>query len=158
LRAGKSTLYEGGLREPLIVRYPGVTPAAKVSDASVCLVDFYPTFLEAAGVKPDPKQKLDGESLLAVLKKPASRLKRDTLYWHYPLKTPHFLGGRSSGAILHGDWKLIEFFDDKHVELYNLKSDPQEKTDLSKSEPAKVTELLDLLHKWQKDVGAKFEP
>lgn len=158
LRSGKSSLYEGGLREPMIVRYPGVTPTAKVCDAPVCLVDFYPTFLEAAGIKPDPKQKLDGESLLPVLRKPASRLKRDTLYWHYPLKAPHFLGGRSSGAILHGDWKLIEFFDDKHVELYSLKSDPGEKTDLSKSEPTKATELLDLLHKWQKDVGAKFEP
>ena len=154
LREGKSTLYEGGIREPLIVRWPGVARAGSVCKTPVANYDFYPTFCEAAGIKPDPKQHLDGVSLAGLLKDPKTKLNRDTFYWHYPLAKPHFLGGRSSGAIRKGDWKLIEYFDAGTVELYNLAEDIGEKTDLAAKEPAKVAELHRLLAVWRKDVKA----
>jgi len=115
LRAGKSTLYEGGIREPLIVRWPGVVEASSVCNAPMSTVDFYPTFLGIAALKSESDHILDGVSLLPLLKGKKSKLKRDTLYWHYPLAKPHFLGGKSGGAIREGDWKLIEFFDDDKI-------------------------------------------
>jgi arylsulfatase A-like enzyme len=98
---------------------------------------------------------LDGVSLLPMLKNEKAKLARDTLYWHYPLAKPHFLGGRSAGAIRHGDWKLIEFFDDGAAELYNLADDVSEKYNLADKMPAKTTELRKRLAKWRAEVGAK---
>ena len=117
-------------------------------------VDFYPTFLGIAGVKAPKNHILDGVSLLPLLKGKKTSLKRDTLYWHYPLAKPHFLGGRSGGAIRAGDWKLIEFFDDR-IELYNLAEDISEKNNLAEKMPEKAAELKKRLAKWQKEVGAK---
>jgi arylsulfatase A-like enzyme len=154
LRAGKSTLYEGGIREPLVVRWPGVIPPGTVCDVPVATVHFYPTLLEAAGIRPDPGQKLDGVSILPLFKDPTASLDRDTLYWHYPLEKPHFLGGRSAGAIRRGDWKLIEFYDTGEVELYNLADDVGERHDLSAARPEIVERLLAELAAWRKDVGA----
>jgi arylsulfatase A-like enzyme len=154
LREGKSTLYEGGIREPLIVHLPGVTPAGAVCNTPVCVVDFYPTFYRVAGVDPDPRQYLDGVSILGLLKNPNASVARDTLYWHYPLAKPHFLGGRSSGAIRKGNWKLIEFFDDGHLELYNLKDDIGEKNNLAEKMPRKTAELYELLKSWRKSANA----
>ena len=158
LRAGKSTLYEGGIRVPLIVRYPGVVPSGTVCKTPVCSIDFYPTFLEALGIQPDPKQKLDGVSILPLLKNPKARLARDTLYWHYPLERPHFLGGRSGGAIRQGDWKLKESFKTGKLELYNLADDIGERNDLSASMPEKVKQLHEKLSAWRRSVGAKTTP
>lgn len=155
LRGGKSQLYEGGIREPLIVRWPGRVPAGRVCRQPTVNVDFYPTFLAAARIKPDAKQHLDGVSLLPVLMDPDARLERDTIYWHYPLEKPHFLGGRSSGAIRRGNWKLIEFFDTGDVELYNLAEDPGEKDNLAEERPGKAAELRRLLAQWRKGVSAK---
>ncbi len=154
LRAGKSTLYEGGIRAPLIVYWPGVTPPGRICHTPVCSVDFYPTFAQAAGVRPAPGQVTDGVSLMPLLKDPEAPLDRDAFYWHYPLDKSHFLGGRSAGAIRKGDWKLIEFFDTGTTELYDLSKDPSEQRNLADKESNKRQELLTKLHAWQRSVGA----
>lgn len=154
-RAGKSTLYEGGIRVPLIIKWPGKIKPASVCDVPSMNIDFYPTFTDIVGIKPDPGQKMDGISILPLFKGD-KMLRREALYWHYPLEKPHFLGGRSTGAVRKDDWKLIEFFDDKHFELYNLAEDVGEKNDLKDKYPQKVQELKKLLEKWQKEVNAKI--
>jgi arylsulfatase A-like enzyme len=155
LRAGKSTLYEGGIREPLIIRWPQVVKPATICNTPVSNIDFYPTFLQFAGLKADSHRHLDGVSILPLLKNPRAKLARNALYWHYPLKKPHFLGGRSSGAIRQGNFKLIEYFDKGTVELYNLKDDIAEQHNLAKNLPKKAAELQKSLKAWRMDVGAK---
>jgi len=156
LRAGKSTLYEGGIRVPLIVRWPtGIKPAS-ICSTPTSTVDFYPTFLQLAGIKAVPHQNLDGVSIWPLLKGAKTRLKRDALFWHYPLNKRHFLGGRSSGAVRQGDWKLIEFFDTGDVELYNLVKDISERNNLAKKMSNKTAELQKLLAAWRKDVAAEI--
>jgi len=140
LRGGKSQLYEGGIRK---------VPGAQVCRRPTVNVDFYPTFLNAADIRPDPKQHLDGVSILPLLTDSEARLERDTLYWHYPLEKPHFLGGRSSGAIRQGDWKLIEFYDTGEFELYNIAQDLGEKNNLADKHPEKVAELAGQLRRWR---------
>ena len=158
LRGGKSQLYEGGIRVPLIVRWPGKISDGKASSQPTVNVDFYPTLLEAAKVKPDKAQKLDGVSILANWTNPKSRPKRDAIYWHYPLEKPHFLGGTSGGAIQAGDWKLIESFDTGKVELYNLAKDVGEKNNLAEKRPKLAERLQSQLIAWRKAVGATKEP
>ncbi len=150
LRGAKSMLYEGGIRVPLIVAAPGFGKAGSVCEAPVSTNDLYPTFLEMAGAKPRPGQSLDGASLLGALR--GDRVFRTrALHWHYPLEKPHFLGGRSSGAIRQGDFKLIEFFDDGTSELYYLKTDPGEATNLAGKEPARAAELRRALARWRSE-------
>ena len=160
LRGGKSQLYEGGIRVPLIVRWPnGKVPAGQVCSQPVVNHDFYPTLLEATGIKPDPLQTLDGVSTLATWKNPNVAPKRKALHWHYPLDKPHFLGGVSGGAIRDGDWKLIEYFDParpEKFELFDLKKDPSEKKDLALSEPKRVNELHRKLVAWRERTGARI--
>tara|TARA_R110002050_G_scaffold171837_1_gene303948 strand:+ start:19919 stop:21478 length:1560 start_codon:yes stop_codon:yes gene_type:complete len=156
LRGGKSQLYEGGIREPLIISWPKRIPVNKVSDQFTANVDFYPTFLDASGIKPDPKQKLDGISILPVLENAKTKIKRKPFYWHYPLENPHFLGGRSSGAIRNDNWKLIEFFEDQRIELYNIDEDISETNDLSQEYPEVVKELYSQLHAWRKNLKLKL--
>ena len=156
LRAGKSTLYEGGIREPLIVYWPGVTKPGSLGPIPISTVDFYPTFAEIAGSRSTPSQTVDGVSLVPLLKDPETCLDRDTLYWHYPLDKPHFLGGRSAGAIRRGDWKLIEFFDTGEAELYEVTQDRSEQHNLAGEKPDKKRELLEALHAWQQRVGATY--
>ncbi|MCP4261091.1 MAG: sulfatase [Planctomycetes bacterium] len=156
LRAGKSTLYEGGIREPLIVRWPKVVKSASLCNKPTSNIDFYPTFLHLAGSRPHKSHHPDGVSILSLLKNPKAELSRDTFYWHYPLEKPHFLGGHSAGAIRKGNFKLIEFFDTGQIELYNLADDISEQHNLAKNMPAKVTELQKLLAKWLNEVGAKI--
>jgi arylsulfatase A len=153
LRAGKGSAYEGGVRVPLIIRWPGVTRPGSESDVPVITVDYYPTLLEAAAAKPEAGQVVDGESLMPVLKGSGS-LKRDTLYWHYPHYHPG--GATPYAAVREGDFKLIEFYEDNHVELYNLKADREEKQDLAHSMPEKAASLRERLHAWQKEVGAQM--
>jgi len=155
-RAGKSTLYEGGIRVPLIVRYPKIVPAGIVCRTPTSNIDFYPTLCQLAGAGHNSKQHIDGVSLLPLLKNPQAPLQRDELFWHYPLEKPHFLGGHSSGAVRKGDWKLIEYYDTGQKELYNLGDDISEKNNLADKNPEKVTELQGLLKAWRKDVGAKI--
>lgn len=150
LRGGKSQLYEGGIRVPLIVRWPARIPAASVCHTPTVNTDFYPTFLAASGIQLDLKQRLDGVSILPLLQDPNAPVPRETIYWHYPLDRPHFLGGRSSGAIRKGPWKLIEFCDTGRIELYNIAEDVGEKRDLRDAHPDKARELLTLLRDWRK--------
>jgi arylsulfatase A-like enzyme len=97
---------------------------------------------------------LDGVSMLTTWRDPEAAPKRVAMYWHYPLEKPHFLGGRSGGAIRSGSWKLIEFFDTNKVELFHLDSDPSEKTNLAAQRPNKRHELHTQLIRWRKSVGA----
>ena len=160
LRGGKSQLYEGGIRVPLIVRWSGgKVPEGKTCGQPVVNHDFYPTLLEAAGIKPDPSQTLDGVSTLSTWKNPQASPKRNALHWHYPLDKPHFLGGVSGGAIRDGDWKLIEYFDParpEKFELFDLGKDPSEKKDLASSEPKRVKELHRQLVSWRERTGARI--
>ena len=160
LRGGKSQLYEGGIRVPLIVRWPnGEVPAGRQTAHPVVNHDFYPTFLEAIGIDPDPTQQLDGVSVLPTWRNPDLAPKREALHWHYPLDKPHFLGGVSGGAIRVDDWKLIEFFDPMRkgkYALFNLANDPSEKTDLAAREPKRVEELQSRLAAWRTKVGARI--
>jgi arylsulfatase A-like enzyme len=152
LRAGKGWMYEGGIREPLLVRWPGVAKPGSVVTAPVSSPDFFPTLLEAAGVQPQPGQVLDGVSLVPALK--GGPLPERALFWHYP----HYgnQGGAPGAAIRRGDWKLIEWQEDNRPELFNLAIDLGETHDLAASEPQRVAKLRDELHAWQKQVGAKF--
>ena len=158
LRAGKSTLYEGGIREALVIRWPGVVPPGTVCHTPTVNCDFFPTFSSIVGARPDATQPVDGVSILPLLADPTARLQRDTFYWHYPLAKAHFLGGRSTGAIRQGDWKLIEFFDTGEVELYNLADDIGESNNLAGAKTDKVKELRQALAAWRKAVGAVISP
>lgn len=149
LRDEKGTLYEGGIREPLIVRWPGMTKPGSTCSTPVISVDFYPTFLEIAGLSRPTAQVFDGLSLIPLLRQ-QGRFTQRPIYWHYP----HYHHSVPTGAIRQGDWKLLEFFDDGHVELYNLTNDIGEKADLAQSNPAKVKELQEKLAAWRTSVNA----
>ncbi|MCF7669411.1 MAG: sulfatase [Verrucomicrobia bacterium] len=153
LRSGKGWLYEGGVREPLIIRAPGITEPGRICNEPVVSMDFFPTILELAGLPQMSDLHTDGVSLVSKLEGRAST-KRRTLYWHYP----HYHGStwRPGASIRDGDWKLIEFYDPETVELYNLADDPGESRDLSEVNPEKAQELLDKLHAWQKSMHAKM--
>ena len=153
LRAGKGWMYEGGIREPLIVRWPGVTKAGTTCDTPVISTDFYPTLLDMAGLPARPEQHVDGVSIAPLLRG-ETKLERDTLYWHYP----HYgnQGGSPSGAIREGNLKLIERFESHDVELYDLEQDIGEQRNLVASRPEDVSRLRTKLHAWQRSVGAHF--
>lgn len=152
LRSGKGWLYEGGIREPAIIRAPGVTEAGSVSSTPILSTDFFPTLLELAGLPSRPELHADGQSLVPILR--GEETPPRTLYWHYP----HYHGStwKPGAAIRDGDWKLIEFYHDDKVELYNLAEDPGEHDDLAAVHPEKTNELLDELHAWQNDIDAKM--
>lgn len=153
LRGGKGWLYEGGIREPLIVKWPGVTNPGATSDQPVTSTDFYPTILEMAGLRGRPEQHLDGVSLGPILRR-SGPLTRSALYWHYPHYSNQ--GGFPGGAIRVGHEKLIERFENGRVHLYDLARDPGEREDRAAQQPARVAALRDQLHAWYREVGAKF--
>jgi arylsulfatase A-like enzyme len=152
LRGAKSDAYEGGIRVPLIVRWPGVVNAGTVCDVPVSSVDFFPTFSEMAGVRLDARQKIDGVSLMPLLRQ-TGKFERDALYWHYPhytdRTTPHSI-------IRQGEFKLIEYFEDGRLELYNLKADVGEKDNLTASQREKARAMQQTLANWRKQVGAQM--
>jgi arylsulfatase A-like enzyme len=152
LRAGKGWIYEGGIREPLLVRWPAVVKAGSVVNTPVSSPDFFPTLLEAAGEKPAAGQKLDGVSLLPVLK--GGNVPERALFWHYP----HYgnQGGAPAAAVRRGDYKLIEWFEDDRVELFNVREDIGERNNLAAAQPERVARLREELQVWRKDVGAKL--
>ncbi len=152
LRGGKGWLYEGGIREPLLIRWPKVIKPESVVDTPVSSPDFFPTLLEVAGSQSQPDQILDGVSLIPVLQ--GRTLQERPLYWHYP----HYgnQGGAPGAAMRKGNWKLIEWQEDSKIELYNLSVDLGEKVDLAGKESARAKEMLDELREWQRKVGAKF--
>jgi arylsulfatase A len=155
LRSGKGSLYEGGIRVPLIVRWPGVTPEGATCREPVSCADYYPTLLEIAGLKGDPSHNagLDGRSLVPLLKSPDSHLDRDALYHHYP----HYYASTTPvSAIRAGIWKLLEYHEAGKAELYDLGADLGESKDLAATMPDKVEELRDRLHHWQRDVNVQM--
>jgi arylsulfatase A len=151
LREGKGFLYEGGIREPMIVRWPGTAKPGSVCDVPVSSIDFFPTMMEMAGTK--PAAKVDGVSLVPLLKQ-TDGLSRQALYWHYPHYSNQ--GGKPSGAVRCGDFKLIESFEDGRLELYNLGDDMGEQHDLAAQLPEKTKALHVLLEGWRKSVQAQM--
>jgi arylsulfatase A len=151
LRGAKALSYEGGTREAFLIKWPGVVKAGSVCNEPVIGTDFYPTMLEMAGLPLKKDEHKDGLSLLPLLKQSGS-LSRDNLYWHYP----HYHKTKPYGAIRHKDYKLIEFFEDGKLELYDLKKDMAESKDLSQKMPEKTQELYAMMKKWRSDVGAQM--
>ncbi len=153
LRSGKGWLYEGGVREPMIVRAPGVTSPGSVCEVPVVSMDFFPTILELAGMESRPDLHADGQSLVPLLKQEDAGKDR-TFYWHYP----HYHGSTwtPGASIRKGDWKLIQFYHYGNHELYNLKDDPGEQKDLAKANPLKARQLKQALSSWQKTMKAKM--
>lgn len=158
LRSGKGSLYEGGIRVPFLVRWPGVTKPGSVTDTPATHVDLFPTFLELAAAQA-PQQPLDGESLVRLFRNPSATLSRDAIYQHFP----GYLGAgpdawrtTPAGTVHSGNWKLLEFFEDGRLELYNLRDDPGERNNLASSQPAKTRQLHERLVAWRLDIGAKM--
>jgi arylsulfatase A-like enzyme len=151
LSEGKGWMYEGGTREPLLVRYPGTVEPGSVSSTPVTSPDFYPTMLELAGLDPMPKQHADGESILPLLKG-GDTLGREAIFWHYP----HYgnQGGTPGSSVRRGDYKLIEFFEGGRIELYNLEEDIGETKNLVEAEPALARQLHMMLVEWRESVDA----
>ncbi|MGJ3241490.1 MAG: sulfatase [Opitutales bacterium] len=150
LAEGKGWMYEGGTREPFIVRWPGVVDSGRVTDSVTTSTDLYPTFLEAAGLEPIPEQHCDGKSLMPLLRGEA--FDRGPVYWHYP----HYAnqGGTPGCSIREGDWKLIEFFEDGALELYQLSRDTGEDHNLADQHPERVAGLKAKLDAWKSDIQA----
>lgn len=161
LRGGKGMLYEGGIRVPLIVRWPGRVPPGAVVDAPVSQIDLFPTLLEAAGLAPPADLALDGASLLPLLTG-GGPPPHEALFWHFP----HYLEGyvpahglwrtTPAGAIRMGRYKLIEFFEDGRTELFDLAADIGETRDLATERPGLAHELRERLSAWRVAVGARL--
>jgi len=174
LRGFKGTFYEGGIREPMIVKWPGVTRPNTRSDVPVIGVDFFPTILEIAAADRPPGKILDGESIVPLLGG-AAKLKRDAIFWHFPAYLQGNVPGardskfrtRPVGVVRKGKWKLLQYFEEwvldggwtnietnNSVELYNLEEDIGETRNLAGVNTAKRDELLELLISWQNSIGA----
>lgn len=152
LKAGKGSFYEGGIRVPLIVRWPGVVRPGTTTDEPVIGIDFYPSLLAAAGAESPSDYTLDGESFLPVLKESTATLDREAIYWHFP----GYLQGYSPGGwrttpvsvVRSGPWKLLKFYEGNRLELYNLDEDIGETHDLAQERPEKRKQLADRLNAW----------
>lgn len=151
LRAGKGWLYEGGIREPLLIRWPGVVEPGAVREAPVISTDYFPTLLEAAGVPMPAGYPGDGVSLVSYLRSGTPPPAR-TLFWHYP----HYgnQGGAPGSAVLRAPWKLIHWYEDERLELFHLEDDLSETTDLAARHPAKVAELKAELDRLRAETGS----
>ena len=153
LRYGKGWTYEGGVRVPLIIKWPGVTQAGSVSRFPVINTDFYPTFLQMADLPQMPKQTKDGVSLVPLLEGKKS-IDQPELYWHFPHYSDQ--GGSPSSAMREGNWKLIQFYGDHHEELYNLRTDIEERRNLAKALPERTAKMSSLLNEWKSRTHAKI--
>ena len=152
LSEGKGWMYEGGVRVPLIIKWPDVVKAGSVCDEVVTSPDFYPTLIDAAEL-PLVHDQVEGVSFLNQIKG-GIKLDREAIYWHYPHYGVH--GGSPASSMRMGDFKLIEFFEDYKVELYNLKDDISEEKNLSEDLPDLVAKMKSMLENWRKNVGAKL--
>ncbi|MDP7012748.1 MAG: sulfatase-like hydrolase/transferase, partial [Verrucomicrobiota bacterium] len=152
LRGGKGRQWEGGIREPFYIKAPGVAKAGSTSAVPVNGIDWYPTLLDLAGVAVPKQQKVDGVSIVPLLK--GGSIADRLLYWHYP----HYgnQGGEPSSIVAQDDWKLIHYHEDARDELYHLRNDPAERHDLAKRHPSKAKALRTNLDAWLKATGAKF--
>lgn len=154
LRGHKGTYWEGGVRVPLIIKWPGFGKRERIVDAPVIGMDLYPTLLEVAGLPMLPSQHLDAMNLAPLLRK-QDTLDRDALYWHFPHYNNH-PETMPQGSILKGNWKLIETFDPAGIQLYNLQMDPGESNDLALKKPELARQLLKELRQWRMDVDAEL--
>ncbi|QDV35026.1 sulfatase [Tautonia plasticadhaerens] len=152
LREGKGSSYEGGVRVPMIARWPGVVPPGTTCDEPVISTDLFATALEVSGAVGHGELP-DARSLVPLLRDPDATLDRDALYWHYPHYHPG--GATPYSAIRARDWKLVEFFEDDRVELYHLAEDLGEADDLASAMPEKAEELRGRLASWRESVGAQ---
>lgn len=159
LRSGKGSLYEGGTRVPFIIHWPGVTQSGSSSNVPTIHVDVYPTLLEIASAPAPENQPLDGESLAPLFRNAQASLKREAIFQHFP----GYLGAGENtwrttpvGLIQAGPWKLMEFFEDHHLELYNLSEDIGETKNLASEMPEKANELHAKMLAWRESVGAKM--
>ena len=152
LRAGKGYQFEGGIREPYFIKFPGMDIAGKTCSTPVTGTDFYPTLLELTGADLKPEQHNDGVSIVPLLK--GDSIKERPLIWHYP----HYgnQGGEPSSIIRKGKWKLIHYYEDGHNELYNVESDPEETTDIINNHKGIASQLNEELFNYLDEVGAKF--
>lgn len=150
LRAGKGWLYEGGVRVPMIVRWPGVTPAGSRSDTVVSGIDVLPSVLAAAGLEQAIPDNVDGVDLTPVFRGEA--MSRGPIFWHYP----HYSADTPSAAVRDGPWKLIEWYEDGEIKLFNLGDDLGETRNVSDQHPETTARLLGQLTAWRQDVGAKM--
>ena len=168
-RGGKGSYYDGGIREPMIVRWPGVIDAGSRCDAVVSTLDLYPTFLAAASVAPPATQPMDGQSLLPLLTQQESavddRWATRPLFWHFPIYLQPYKPARDDGrdplfrtrpgsVVRLGSWKLHEYFEDGALELYDLAADPGERRNLAATNPEKAAELHQRLIAWREQTGA----
>jgi len=153
LRSGKGYPYEGGIREPVIIRWPGKIPAGQECSIPISSIDYFPTICEAVGVELPSDRVIDGVSLLPLLTR-GEPLKKRALFWHFP----HYRGKDvvPYSIVRAGEWKLIKRYEGPTFELFNLKEDLSETTDLAATYPEKVKELDALLSRWLKEVGAKL--
>jgi arylsulfatase A-like enzyme len=152
LRMGKGWNYEGGVREPLLVKWPGVTRPGSTCDEPMISTDYFPTFLEIAGLPLRPGQHMDGVSLVPLLR--GGLRPERPLFWHYPHYSNQ--GGRPCGAVQLGEFKLMEWYEDMQVQLFNLREDLGERNDLAVRMPEKVASLRSQLHDWRQAVGAQM--
>jgi arylsulfatase A-like enzyme len=155
LRSGKGTLYEGGLRVPLIVRWPREVPAGITCNTPVVLTDLFPTLAAAAGLTLPANVPVDGLDLSPLLHDPKATLAREEFYFHYP----HYYHAPPStpvSAVRVGNWKLLEYYEDQHVELYDLSADAGEEHDLASVQPDRVADLRERLTRWKLEVEAKL--
>ena len=172
LRGSKGMLYEGGIRVPMAVRWPGVVKPGTTSDEPVIGIDLYPTLLEATQTKLPARVNLDGTSLLPLLSDAGASLFRPAIYWHFPAYLQGYTKRHGpfrttpAGAIRMGDWKLIEYFEDGVLELYNLSDDIGEEQNLAKREAKRTAEMHSMMKAWRRATNApvpkeknpKFDP
>jgi arylsulfatase A-like enzyme len=159
LKGGKGSLYEGGIREPYIFRWPGKIAAGRAESTPIHAVDLYPSLIELTGATPPTDQPLDGESYVPLLTGASKSLHRTDLFWHFP----GYLGAgpgqwrtKPVSVVRSGDWKLLEFLEDGHRELYNLTADLGEQHDLAGEQPERAELLQQLLTAWREKIGAKM--
>lgn len=160
LRAGKGSYYEGGIREPMFVNWPGKVAAGAKTDVPVTNLDIFPTLLQVAGVNVPDGKNTDGQSVLPIIKGAGTAPR--PLFWHFPI---YLEGGnietqdvkfrtRPGSAIRYGNWKLIQYFENNDIELYNLKDDIGEKNNLVKTNHEMVKKLIGMLEKWRANTNA----
>ncbi|GAA5221026.1 sulfatase [Membranihabitans marinus] len=151
LKSGKGSFYEGGIRVPMMIKWPRKIPAQSLSEEAVMTIDFYPTILAAVGSRAPSDYLLDGENLLPLLTGQISHLQRENIYWHFPGYPNSPWRTSPVSVIRSGDWKLMRFYEDDKLELYNLGNDVGEKVDLSLQYPEIRNNLFDKLQHWLKE-------
>lgn len=151
LNEGKGWMYEGGVREPLIIKWPGIIKPGSICDVPVTSPDFYPTMLDIAGLPLMPDQHVDGISIVPLLRG-ENKLDRKTIFWHYP----HYgnQGGTPGSSIRTGDYKLIQFFENGAIEFYDLRQDISERNNLASREPDRARMMQKMLAEWRQRVEA----